>query len=223
MIPNKLKNLFSLNIIKTIYVNFYYFPFKTACKFPIYIYRNVNLSQMGGGKITINTQVRSGLLAIGKRNIGTLDHKHVRSIWEVRGEIILNGKVSLGSGSRISVASGAVLQFGDNFSMTGNSSIVCQKAISFGDDCLLSWDILIMDSDFHKILNMQGDTVNAPSPIRIGNHVWIGCRSTILKGVQIADHSVIAAGAVITKTLPNTHSVYGGNNLKLKSDIDWKG
>lgn len=179
------------------------------------------MSQIGG-KITVNTPVRSGLLTIGRQNIGTLDHKHVRSIWEVRGEVILDGKVSLGSGSRISVASDAVLRFGDNFSISGNSSLVCQKNISFGNDCLLSWDILIMDSDFHKILNMQGETVNAPSPIRIGNHVWIGCRSTILKGVQVADHSVIAAGAVITKTLPYTHSIYGGNNLKLKNDIDWK-
>lgn len=221
MIPDKLKKLFSLNIVKTLYVNFHYFPFKTALKFPIFIYGNVKLSQIGG-KITVNTPVRSGLLTIGRQNIGTLDHKHVRSIWEVRGEVILDGKVSLGSGSRISVASDAVLRFGDNFSISGNSSLVCQKNISFGNDCLLSWDILIMDSDFHKILNMQGETVNAPSPIRIGNHVWIGCRSTILKGVQVADHSVIAAGAVITKTLPYTHSIYGGNNLKLKNDIDWK-
>lgn len=222
MIPDKLKKLFSLNFVKTLYVNFYYFPFSTALKFPVLIYKNVKLSRMAG-KITINTSVRSGLLAIGRRNIGTLDHKHVRSIWEVRGEVILDGKVSLGSGSRISVASDAVLRFGDNFSMTGNSSIVCQKNISFGNDCLLSWDILVMDSDFHKILNSQGETINAPSPICIGNHVWIGCRCTILKGVQVADHSVIAAGAVITKILPYTHSIYGGNNLKLKSDIDWKG
>lgn len=218
MIPDKLKKLFLLNIVKTLYVNFHYFPFKTALKFPIFIYGNVKLSQIAG-KITVNTPVRSGLLAIGKQNIGTLDHKHVRSIWEVRGEVILDGKVSLGSGSKISVASDAVLRFGDNFSMSGNSSLVCQKNISFGNDCLLSWDILVMDSDFHKILNMQGETINAPSPIRIGNHVWIGCRSTILKGVQVADHSVIAAGAVITKTLPYTHSIYGGNNLKLKNDM----
>lgn len=80
-----------------------------------------------------------------------------------------------------------------------------------------------MDSDFHKIFNLQGETINALSPIRIGNHVWIGCRSTILKGVQVADHSVIAAGAIITKTLPDTHSIYGGYNLKLKSGIGWKG
>lgn len=126
MIPDKLKKLFSLNIVKSLYVNFYYFPFSTALKFPVLIYRNVKLSRMAG-KITVNTPVRSGLLTIGRQNIGTLDHKHVRSIWEVRGEVILDGKVSLGSGSRISVASDAVLRFGDNFSMSGNQSCLSEE------------------------------------------------------------------------------------------------
>ena len=44
MIPDKLKKLFSLNIVKTLYVNFYYFPFSTALKFPVLIYRNVKLT-----------------------------------------------------------------------------------------------------------------------------------------------------------------------------------
>lgn len=223
MIISLLKKVTSLNFIKTFYINFHYFPIKTACRFPIFVHRNVKLSKIGGGKIILNTPTKPGVLSVGRKNIGTLDHKHTRSIWEVCGNIILNGKVSLGSGSRICVASGATLKFGNNFSMTGNSSIVCQKEIPFGNDCLLSWEILVMDSDFHKILNTQGKIINAPSPIRIGNHVWIGCRSTVLKGVQIPDNTVIAAGAVITRPLPDEHSVYGGNNLKLKSDIDWKG
>lgn len=129
MIPDKLKKLFSLNIVKTLYVNLHYFPFRTALKFPVIIYRNVNLSQLEG-KITINTPVRSRLLTIGKRNIGTLDHKHVRSIWEVRGEVILDGEVSLGSGCRISVASDAILRFGNNFSMTGNRVVSSVRRIS---------------------------------------------------------------------------------------------
>ena len=73
------------------------------------------------------------------------------------------------------------LHFGDNFDVTGSSSIICSKNITFGNDSLLSWDILIMDSDFHPILNRNKDRVNSPLPINIENGVWIGCRSTILK------------------------------------------
>lgn len=80
-----------------------------------------------------------------------------------------------------------------------------------------------MDSDFHKIFNMQNEIINLPSPVHIGNHVWIGCRSTILKGVNIPDNSVVAAGSVMTKSFSESYYIYGGNNLRLKNNIDWKG
>lgn len=44
----------------------------------------------------------------------------------------------------------------------------------------------------------------------IGNDVWIGSGVTLLKGVHIADHCVIAAGAVVTKNIPTEYSIYGG-------------
>ena len=52
------------------------------------------------------------------------------------------------------------------------------KSINFGDDNLLSWDILMMDTDFHKIISSDGEERNKPSAIDVGNHVWIGCRVT---------------------------------------------
>lgn len=39
---------------------------------------------------------------------------------------------------------------------------------------------------------------------------------------QIVNHSAITAEVAITKTLPNTQSIYRDNNLKLKSNIDWE-
>lgn len=73
-----------------------------------------------------------------------------------------------------------------------------------------------------KIFNLQGKTMNISSPIHICNYVWIGCRSMISKSIKVADHSVITVRAVITKTFPDTHSIYGGNNLKLKRYINWE-
>lgn len=210
----------NLNLYKTIFCNFYYFPFKIACRFPILIYRNVDIVKCRGS-IIFNTPVKMGLLRIGQKKVGTLDHKHNKSIWEVAGKIILEGEVNIGSGSRISVGPTAVLKFGNNFSISGGSSIICQKEISFGSNCLLSWDVLIMDTDFHKIYNFYKKNINIPAPIHIGNHVWIGCRSTILKGVDVGNDIVIAAGAVVTKSLITTNSIYGANNKILKENCYW--
>lgn len=44
----------------------------------------------------------------------------------------------------------------------------------------------------------------------IGNDVWIGSGVTILKGVYVCDHSVIAAGAVVTKDVGPEYSIWGG-------------
>ena len=81
-----------------------------------------------------------------------------------------------------------------------------------------------MDTDFHQILDNNQNVVNKPTPIFIGNHVWIGCRTTILKGVKIADNVVIAANSTITNSINETNCIYGGNakmaNI-IKQNINW--
>ena len=58
----------------------------------------------------------------------------------------------------------------------------------------------------------QGDTVE--KPVTIGDDVWIGSNVIILPGVKIASHSVIGAGAVVTKDV-DEYSVVAGNPAKV--------
>jgi len=51
----------------------------------------------------------------------------------------------------------------------------------------------------------------------IGNDVWLGSNVTILKGVHVADHCVIAAGAVVTKDVQPKYSVWGGVPARMLS------
>ncbi len=53
-----------------------------------------------------------------------------------------------------------------------------------------------------------------PQPIKIGNNVWIGANSTILPGVTIGDGAIIAAGAVVSKDVPE-NAVVGGVPAKI--------
>lgn len=196
---------------------------KTACCLPIFIYRNTKLSQMKGS-ILLQGNPKMGMIKIGKHGVGTLDIKYDRTIWQNNGTVIFDETAYIGSGTKISINKNATLTFGANFCVTGCSSIICSKEISFGRECLLSWDILIMDTDFHNILNESSDIINNPKPIRIGNKVWIGCRTLIFKGVNICDNNVIAAGSKITKDIKTSNSIVGGsdNQYIIKENIYWR-
>lgn len=56
------------------------------------------------------------------------------------------------------------------------------------------------------------------TPVRIGNDIWIGANAVILPGVEIGDHSVVAAGAVVTKSVP-PHSLVAGVPAKIIRQI----
>lgn len=104
---------------------------------------------------------------------------------------------------------------------TAESAIFCAHKVSFGSDCLISWENLIMDTDVHKVFCHEEQT-NHDREISIGNHVWIGCRCTILKGSRMPDNTVIAAGSLICRPMSQSGCVMGGNPLQvIKKEIEW--
>ena len=209
---------------KTIYFNLKYFPIKVAVHLPFLIYRRTDLYKMGGN-IILNVSPRLGMVKIGPHGLGTQDVKYSRTMWEVSGTLVVNGKTNIGRGSRISIGKDATLTLGDKFMITGRSTIISQKEITFGDDCLLSWDILVMDTDFHHIIDKNDRIINQPRPIHIGNHVWIGCRNTILKGVSIPNNVIVSANSTLTRSVAESDCVVGGlgkDVIVLKKEISWK-
>ena len=218
----QLKRLWDVLNTKTVYFNFKYLPFSQAIKFPILISRRCRIRK-AQGSIRIESPVRFGMISIGRDGVGIFDNKRSRSIWQVAGTVVFEGDATIGHGCKISVEGGGILRFGKNFVCTAESAIAATKSIVFGDNCMLSWDILIMDTDWHKILNADHTIINPPQPVTIGNHVWIGCRTTILKGVTIADNSVVAAGSIIAKPILTSNSISGGVPYRtIKTDITWE-
>ena len=219
-----IKLLKHVNLWKTVYFNFHYFPFKTAIKMPVLIYWRSELFRMRG-KIIIDTPVTTGMVKFGAHDLGTIDLLFSRTMWEVLGTIIIKGEVRIGRGSKISVGKDGVLTLGSNFTISGNSEIICHKQMTFGKDCLLSWDILIMDSDSHYVIDEKGEVLNPPKPVTIGDHVWIGCRTTILKGVSVASDNIISANSTITKSIQESHCAIGGHGSSvsiIKRGCSWK-
>lgn len=207
---------------KTLYFNFRYLPFKQAIRLPIFLSKNVYLMH-AGGKININFPVRSRSIRIGYKGVGIFDHEHSRTIWNVYGNVTFKGKANIGHGSKISVGENGQLILGNNFTITAETSLITtERKIQFGSNCLISWETLVMDSDFHKIYNDKREIINSPKDISIGNDVWIGCRCLILKGSTIPNNSIIAANSLVNKALFGEYKSFGGQPAKeLKDKLEW--
>lgn len=71
-----------------------------------------------------------------------------------------------------------------------------------------------MDGDFHK----EDPRSGMPKEIIIDNNVWIGYSCIILKGVHIGKNSIIGAGSIVTKDIPE-NSLAAGNPCKVIKSI----
>ncbi|KXK06109.1 MAG: acyltransferase [Ignavibacteriaceae bacterium] len=99
------------------------------------------------------------------------------------------------------------------------STIVCYKKIEIGNNVMIGGNCVIYDTDFHSIDNkMRRDpatniAANFTKPVSIGDEVFIGAHSTILKGTVIGRGAVIGAGSVVTGNIPE-FELWAGNPAK---------
>lgn len=117
---------------------------------------------------------------------------------------------------------GAVLTIGDNVGMS-QAALICHKSITIGNNVKIGGGVCIYDTDFHSldpvIRRSSEDLKNrTEKPVVIGNDVFIGAKSIILKGVTIGENSVIGAGSVVTKSVP-ANQIWAGNPAKFIRNI----
>lgn len=187
----------------------------------VLVARNVKIINLGGS-VVVNDHSR-GNIQIGFYQVGTEDRRYNRFIWNNNGNVIFQGNAKLGSGTKIS--NSGELIFGRNFVITSNSTIIGTKKIVFGDDCLVSWECLFMDSDFHKIYDIYDvkmeKQLNPNKPIVISNNVWFGCRVTVLKGTEVKEGVVVAAGSVLHKKYESEYAIINDEGI-IHNNIKWK-
>lgn len=106
----------------------------------------------------------------------------------------------------LSADTDARIIIGNNVFINNGVVIKAQNKIVIGNNTLVGNQTIIYDTDWHGI---NGEKTKI-SPVKIGNHVWIGSRAIILKGVIIGDNCIIGAGSVITKNVPE-NSIVAGN------------
>jgi acetyltransferase-like isoleucine patch superfamily enzyme len=147
--------------------------------------------------------------------------------------------VEIGAGSSIylgvmfDIGENGRIKIGDYVLMNG-ARIICDAEITIGDYCLLSWNVVLMDT--HRVpldpasrrktleqaamLTPRRAAGDAPAhPIHIGSNVWIGFDACILPGVTIGDGSVIGARSVVVEDVP-PYCVAVGNPARVLRQLE---
>jgi acetyltransferase-like isoleucine patch superfamily enzyme len=113
---------------------------------------------------------------------------------------------------------GASLSIGENVGIS-STAIVAHQQITIGNNVKIGGGVCIYDTDFHSLdpksrQNVSDDKAQKRNkPVSIGDNVFIGAHSTILKGVSIGDNSIIGACSVVTRSIPE-NEIWAGNPAK---------
>lgn len=90
--------------------------------------------------------------------------------------------MKIGPGSRILLGKGAKVEIGSGTEITGGTKIMAEQHISIWKNCMIAWDVQIMDTDWHTTKSNNGNYV---SEVIIEDDVWIASGVKIMRGVRI--------------------------------------
>ena len=207
---------------KTIMFNFRYFPLYLAWKLPVTMTSKVKVRNMHRGGIVLKNCGGWGILCLGGIDKEyCYDHD---SVINIVGTLVLDGSGwrCFAPGAIIYVGDGATLTIGKDFSSSHDLKIYCRHKITIGNDNMWSYYNVVMDNDGHYIYDETGNHINSNSEVIFGNHVWMGCRCTVLKGSIIPDGSIVGSNSQVREKLTCRNAIYAGNGpVVIKENISW--
>lgn len=136
--------------------------------------------------------------------------------------LIIKSTARLLGPCKIVMGGNSTLVIDENAGVRGVEFLLHNADIYIGKSCMFSYGIIVRNHDSHKVIDTHTNKqTNKPKNITIGNHVWIGQNSTILKGVTIGDNSIVAMGSIVTKGCEEGCILAGNPAKVVKENINW--
>ena len=154
-----------------------------------------------------------------------VEKRDLKSVINIGESCLINGRlVTENANSNINIK--------NNVFIGGKTILDCLNMIEINENVLISYECIIADHDSHSINStkrqddldkFKNNTMDwsevDTKPIIIKKNAWIGTRSIILKGVTIGEGSIVAAGSVVTKNVPN-YTLVAGNPAIIKKKLN---
>ena len=112
---------------------------------------------------------------------------------------------------------GCNIHLGDKFYANTNCVILDCNRVDIGDRVLFGPGVHVYCAEHPLDHKIRGEGLESSRPVKIGDDVWIGGHASILPGVTIGSRSVVAAGAVVNRDVPEDTLVAGVPARVIKS------
>jgi len=151
------------------------------------------------------------------------------TVFVIRGN---NHIITIGSGTQfidnneiVFEDNDCMLDIGENNKFYGVHMAVTEpfSKIKIGNECSFAYDIDIRTGDSHSILTIDGSKrLNPAKDISIDNRVWVAAHTSILKGVELLENTIVATRSVVTNGFNDTNILIAGIPAKIKKrNITW--
>lgn len=186
----KLQRLLSVSVLKFIYYNFLRKNIVRERKCYIIPFRGARIELHRTAKIYLNAHL--------VLNTNKYPRSRAECYLRLResAEMHVNGNVSLFYNATIEVHKNGRLNIG-SCSINSGAVIICAYKMTIGNGCLIARHCMISDSDHHQVLNDEGEIANHPREVIIGDNVWLGVKSTVMRGTKIKSGSVVGANSIV--------------------------
>lgn len=207
--------IYNFNYLTTIYFNFKMLPLQQAIHLPFVLYGKMEFWSLKG-KIEISSPCHFGMIKWGGKRDG-FSPLGIPSCLSLApdAKLIIGNDVWISPGCTLRIIGTLVME---NNSFLGSKSIVsCNNYIHIGCNTRIAFNSIITDTNFHYT-SIDGKIYPKEGTVYIGKNCWIGNSSSITKGANIPNNSIVAAKSLVNKNFIENgeHLLLAGSPAKLK-------
>ena len=205
------------NPLITLYLNFRSFPFRQACKLPVFVYGWPKLFSLYGSMECIG-KCKTGMVTFNATNAAAPSASGFATAINNWGKIIFRGKCKIYTANKINVGVNGVLDLGDGTKIMHFCNITAYASVRVGEQSRIVHRCQVLDTNFHYIADFNKLKVPKHTrPIEIGSYCWICNSSTITGGAKIPNKTIVASNSLVNKDMTEIpeESMIGGIPAKL--------